>query len=86
MFVKPRPSCPGTILDFGLFLMLESNQLAYVSHAFTSCRDFNFDIADLHFFFRVQTYAALVAENFRLSWVDPESHFSVLSLNSYIIF
>ena len=28
---------------------------------------------------------ALVAENFRLSWVDPESHFSVLLLNSRTI-
>ena len=29
----------------------------------------------MHFFFRVPTEAALVAENFRLRWVDPESHF-----------
>ena len=28
---------------------------------------------------------ALVAENFRLSWMDPESHFSVLRLNSHNI-
>ena len=73
--MKRRPGCPDTIFDFGRFLMLECNQLSQVSHAFTSCQDFNFDIADLHFFFRVRTYAALVAENFRLSWVDPESHF-----------
>ena len=72
--MKRRPGCPDTILDFGRFLLLECDQLALVSHAFTSCQDFHFNIADLHFFFRVRTKAALVAENFRLSWVGPESH------------
>ena len=57
VFVKRRPSCPDTILDFGRFLLLECNQLAWVSHAFTSCQDFNFNIVDLHFFFRFRAKA-----------------------------
>ena len=63
-----------TSLDFGRFLLLECNQLALVSHAFTSCQDFNLKIVDLHFFFRFRAKAALVAENFRLSWVDLGTH------------
>ena len=81
VLVKRRPCCPGTILDFGRFLLLECNQLALESHAFTSCQDFDFNIIDLHFFFRVRAKAALVAENFRLSWLryianeaSPETH------------
>ena len=75
VLVKRRPSCPDTILDFGRFLLLERTQLAQVSHAFTSCRDFDINVIDLHFFFRVQAKAALVAETFRLSWVNLETHF-----------
>ena len=29
----------------------------------------------MHSFFRVRAKTALVAENFRLFWVDPETHF-----------
>ena len=87
VFVKRRPSCPDTILNFGRFLLLENNQLALVSHAFIFCQDFNFNIVDLHFFFRFRANAAVVAENFRLSWVDPVSPtFSVLSSNSHNTF
>ena len=46
-----------------------------VSEVWLLRQDFNFNIVDLHFFVRIRTQAALVAENFRLSWVDPESHF-----------
>ena len=74
VLVKRRPGCPDTILDFGRFLLLECKLLAKVSHAFTSCHDLNFNTVDLHFFFRVRTQAALVAENFRLSWVSPETY------------
>ena len=73
--MKRRPGCPDSILDFGRLLLLECNHLAQVFHAFTSCQDFDFNVIDLHFFFRVRAKAALVAENVRLFSVDPETHF-----------
>ena len=75
VLVKRRPGCPDSTLDFGRLLLLECNQLAQVFHAFTSCQDFDFNVIDLRFFFRVRAKAALVAENFRLFRVDPETHF-----------
>ena len=85
VFVKRRPDCPDTILDFGRFLLLKCNQSVQVSHAFTSCQDFNFNVIDLHFFFRFRAKAALTAVNVRLGWI-LKSTFSVFSLNSCIIF
>ena len=73
--VKRRPGCPDSILDFGPFLLPECNHLAQVLHAFTSGQDFDLNVIDLHFLLRFRAKAALVTENFRLSWVDPETHF-----------
>ena len=70
-----RPGCPDSILDFGRLLLPERDHLAQVFRAFTSCQDFDFNVIDLHFFFRVRAKAALVAENFRLFSVDPDTHF-----------
>ena len=71
--MKCRPSCPDSILDFGRLLLQDCNHLAQVSRAFSSCQYFDY-IIDSHLFFRVRAKTALVAENFRLSWVNPETH------------
>ena len=66
------PGGPDPISDFGRLLLLESNHLARVFRAFSSCQYYDFHVINLNVFSGVR---ALVAENFRLSWVDPESHF-----------
>ena len=65
-----RPGSPDSISDFGRLLFLKSNHLAQVSRAFSSCQHFDFHVIDFNFFCCVR---ALVAENFRLSWMDSES-------------
>ena len=71
VLVKCRPGSPDSISDFGRLLQ-ERNHLAQLSHAFSSCQYFDFYVIDFNFFFCVR---ALVAENFRLFWMNPESHF-----------
>ena len=63
---------PASISDFGRLLLLESYHLSQVSRALSSCQYFDFDVINLNFFSDAQ---AFVAENFRLSWMDSESHF-----------
>ena len=79
VFVECCPSSPDTISDFGRFLLLESYHLAQVFCTFFSCQNFDFDVINLNFFSDVR---ALVAENFRLSWMDSESHFFCTVLES----
>ena len=38
---KRRPGSPDSISDFGRLLLQERNHLAHVSHAFSSCQDFD---------------------------------------------
>ena len=47
VLVERRPSSP----DFGRLLLLESNHLAQVSRAFSSCQYFDFYVIDFNFFF-----------------------------------
>ena len=68
--MEPCPGGPDPISDFGRLLLLESYHLAQVFRAFSCITTFY--VINLNFFSGVR---ALVAENFRLSWVDPESHF-----------
>ena len=63
---------PDSISDFGRLLLLERDHLAQVFRAFSSCQYFDFYVIDLNFF---SGFRALVAENFRLPWMDPESYF-----------
>ena len=70
--VARRLGSPDSISDFGHLLLLESNHLAQIFRAFSSCQYFDFHVIDLNFFSDVR---ALVAQNFRLPWMDPESHF-----------
>ena len=72
VLVECRPSSPDSILDFGRLLLQERDRLAQISHTFSSCQYFEFYVIDFSFFFCVR---ALVAKNFRLSWMNPESHF-----------
>ena len=72
VLVKRRPSSPDSISGFGRLLLLESNHLAQVSRAFSSCQYFDFYVIDFNFCSCVR---ALVAKNFRLSWMNPESQF-----------
>ena len=53
-------------------MLLESNHLAQVFRAVSSCQYFDLYVIDLNFFSDART---LVPENFRLFWVDPETHF-----------
>ena len=73
--MKCRPGSPDSISDFGRLLFHERNRLAKVSHAFSSCQYFDFYVIDFHFFFCVRVSVALIAENFRLFGLDPETHF-----------
>ena len=70
--MERRPGSPDSISDFGRLLLLESNYLAQVLRAFSSCQYFDCNVIDLNFFSDVR---ALVAKIFRLSWMNPESHF-----------
>ena len=74
---------PDSILDFGRLLLQERNRLAQLSHAFSSCQYFDFNVIDFNFLSCVR---ALVAENFRLFWMNPEPTFSVLLFHSHNIF
>ena len=49
--VERCPGSPGSISDFGRLLLQESNHLAQVSRAFSSCQYFDFDVIDFNFFF-----------------------------------
>ena len=64
VLVECRPGRPDSILNFGRLLLQERNRLAQVSHAFSSCQDFDFNVIDFHFFFCVRDEAALVVKNF----------------------
>ena len=70
--MKCRPSSTDSISDLGRLLLQERYLLAQISHAFSSCHYFDFHIIDFNFFFFVR---ALVAENFRLFWMNTESNF-----------
>ena len=72
VLVNRRPASPDSISDFGRLQLLESNHLAQVFRAFSSCQYFDFHVIDFNF---LSCVLASVAKNFRLSWMDPESHF-----------
>ena len=78
VLVECRPSSPDSILDFGRLRnaivwpkYLTLSPLVSISIILSST-----SIS----FFCVRASAALVAENFRLFWVDPETHFFSNSL------
>ena len=76
ILVERRPSGSDSISDFGRLLLSSEPSILYTP---------------LLLIFRVvchqsQFFVILVAENFRLSWVNSESFFSVLRLNSHCIF
>ena len=74
--MEGRPSCPDLALDFFYCLLLvERDSLAQIFHAFISCQYFDVHVPDFKMFFCVRIDVALVAENLRLVWVNPESHF-----------
>ena len=51
VLVKCRPDSPDSISDFGRLQLHERNHLAQVSHAFSSCQYFDFNVIDFNFFF-----------------------------------
>ena len=75
VFVECRPSCPDPALDFCCLLLVERDSLAQIFHAFVLCQYFDAHFTDLNKSFCVRIHAALIAEDFRLVWVNPESHF-----------
>ena len=75
VFVEGRPSCPDSAPDFFCLLLVERDSLAQIFHAFISCQYFEVHFTDINMFFCVRIDGALVAENLRLVWVNPESHF-----------
>ena len=56
-------------------LLVERDSLVQIFHAFVLCQYFDAHITDFNISFCVRNHAALIAENFRLVWVNPESHF-----------
>ena len=77
VLVERGPGSPDSISDFGRLLLLESNRLAQIFCALSFCPCFDCNVINLNLFSDVQ---ALVIENFRLSWMDPESHVFSTSL------
>ena len=75
VFVEGRPSCSDPALDFQCLLLVERDSLAQIFHAFISCQYFDAHFTDFNVSFCVRIDGALVAENLRLVWVNPESHF-----------
>ena len=75
VFAECRPCCPDTILDFRRFLVVERDFLTLIFHAFISCQYFDFHVFNFKFLFCVRVAGALVTENLRLVWMDPETHF-----------
>ena len=55
--------------------MVERVSLAKIFHAFISCQYFDAHVTDFNMLFCVRSDGALVAEDLRLVWVNPESHF-----------
>ena len=72
VLVKRRPGSPDSISDFGRLLLLESNiwPKYFVLSPLVSITTFMLSTSISFLVFRV-----LVAKNFRLSWMNPESHF-----------
>ena len=75
VFVKCRPRCSDPALDFQCLLLVERDSLTQIFHAFVLCQYFDAHFTDFNMSFCVRIHVALVAENFRLVWVNPESHF-----------
>ena len=73
--MEGRPGCSDPALDFQCLLLVERDSLAQIFHAFISCQYFDAHFTDFNMFFCVRIDGALVAENLRLVWVNPESHF-----------
>ena len=74
VFAECRPCCPDTILDFRRFLVVERDFLT------KNCA-LSFVVGVSMFmssvsgsFFCVRVDDARVAENFRLFWMNPETH------------
>ena len=55
--------------------MVKRDSLTQIFHAFVSCQYFDAHAIDLKVLLCVRNDGALVAEDLRLVWVDPESHF-----------
>ena len=73
--MEGRPSCSDPALDFQCLLLVERDSLTQIFHAFVLCQYFDAHFTDFNKSFCVWIHVALVAENFRLVWVNPESHF-----------
>ena len=68
-----RPSCSDPAFDFQCLLLVERDSLAQIFHAFVLCQYFDAHFTDFHLSFCVRIHVALIAENVRLVWVNPES-------------
>ena len=73
--MEGRPCCSDPALDFQCLLLVEPDSLVQIFHAFVLCQYFKAQFTDFNMSFCVRIHGALVAENLRLVWVDPESHF-----------
>ena len=73
--MEGRPCCSDPALDFQSLLLVERDSLAQIFHAFVLCQYFDAYYTDFNMSFCVRIDGALVAENLRLVWVNPESHF-----------
>ena len=73
--MKCRPSCSDPAFDFQSLLLVEGDSLAQIFHAFALCQYFDAHFTDFDISFCVVVHVALIAENFRLVRVNPESHF-----------
>ena len=70
-----RPCCSDPELDFQCLLLVERDSLAQIFHAFVLSQYFYAHLNEFNMPLDVRIHGALVAENLRLVWVDPESHF-----------
>ena len=75
VFVESRPCCSDSALDFQCLLLVERDSLSQIFRAFVLCQYFDAHFTDFNVSFCVRIHGALVAENLRLVWVGPETHF-----------
>ena len=72
--MEGRPGCSDPALDFQCLLLVERDSLAQIFHAFVLV-NISMLISPTSMSSCVRIDGALVAENLRLVWVNPESHF-----------
>ena len=63
------------ILPFDCLLLIERDSLTQIFHALTLCQYFYVQVTDFHVSSCVGVHAAFTAEDFRLVWVNRETHF-----------